>query len=393
MYKIIHWFMKEYPELVESMKSSEHNYDLEKPNPYHLEDVWTHTMMVCNQAKLLTNDIHVHLSALLHDIGKPESRIEKEDFKIAFHNHENVSTYKSIDVLIKFENDFPEIKIDKYRVLELINWHSDFHRIGEINELGNIILTPNEKKFINQKYSDKNLFIQSINMNESDNNGRFSANENFQSSSLKFDFLKKYIVERETPLEKELEAIMFVGIAGSGKSLLKNELLKNKNYVVLSTDEIIMEFYPSKSYNESFKLSNDFDGGAKVNAEFDKRIKESIKNKKNIIFDQQNLTKKSRKRKLNLIPDKLYKKIGIVVLAGEKNHNILLKNRAKLENKSIPEHIIKNKIKNLILPGKDEFNEIFSFINEDISSEKILINDFYQKYFKKIEETNSELKL
>jgi predicted kinase len=230
-------------------------------------------------------------------------------------------------------------------------------------------------------------------MNESDNNGRFSANENFQSSSLKFDFLKKYIVERETPLEKELEAIMFVGIAGSGKSLLKNELLKNKNYVVLSTDEIIMEFYPSKSYNESFKLSNDFDGGAKVNAEFDKRIKESIKNKKNIIFDQQNLTKKSRKRKLNLIPDKLYKKIGIVVLAGEKNHNILLKNRAKLENKSIPEHIIKNKIKNLILPGKDEFNEIFSFINEDISSEKILINDFYQKYFKKIEETNSELKL
>jgi putative nucleotidyltransferase with HDIG domain len=376
--------MKEYPNLVKDMKNSEHNYDLENPNPYHLEDVWTHTMMVCNQAEKNTKDIHVYLSALLHDIGKPNSRLIKEDFKVAFYNHENLSTYMAIDILYKFKNDFKDINIDIIRILQLINWHSDFHKIGEINENGDVILSNNDKTFINSKYNDKTLYLQSVLMNEADNNGRFGNNNKNQDNKIKFDFLKKYNNNNfDDSLKKQYinnniekaEVLMLIGIAGVGKSTIRDELIKHKDYVVLSTDDIIMEMYPNKTYSEAFKESNTKEDGWKsINIEFDRRMKEAIKNNKNIILDQQNLTKKSRTSKLNQFNNKKYIKKAIVVLAGKNIHETLLKNRKIIEGKNIPAEIIDMNVKRFSLPGFEEFEDIKYLINDNIDNKLILVN-------------------
>ena len=56
-----------------------------------------------------------------------------------------------------------------------------------------------------------------------------------------------------------LEAGQIVGLigpSGAGKSTMIKELLLKKHYVILSTDNAIMEKYPHLSYNDAYKLVN-----------------------------------------------------------------------------------------------------------------------------------------
>jgi hypothetical protein len=136
-----------------------------------------------------------------------------------------------------------------------------------------------------------------------------------------------------------------------------------------------MEMYPNKTYSEAFKESNTKEDGWKsINIEFDRRMKEAIKNNKNIILDQQNLTKKSRTSKLNQFNNKKYIKKAIVVLAGKNIHETLLKNRKIIEGKNIPAEIIDMNVKRFSLPGFEEFEDIKYLINDNIDNKLILVN-------------------
>ena len=128
MKDLIQWFEKNFSDLVKLMQETTHLHSQSNYHPYHQEgDVWTHTGMVCEQDEGCGN-IDIEMAKLLHDIGKPFTRNEKNGSeKVSFFGHENLSMWMAIDILKKFKEDFPESSIDIVKVLKLIAWHSDFH--------------------------------------------------------------------------------------------------------------------------------------------------------------------------------------------------------------------------------------------------------------------------
>ena len=89
--------------------------------------------------------------------------------------------------------------------------------------------------------------------------------------------------------------IMLVGVPGSGKtSYTKNYILNHSNvseYVILNTDSYIetVSDIRGQTYNEGFK-----DLYKMSNTLMNKQLDDALLNKKNIIWDQTNLTKKNK---------------------------------------------------------------------------------------------------
>jgi len=152
---------------------------------------------------------------------------------------------------------------------------------------------------------------------------------------------------------------MLAGIPTSGKSTYVDKLLKLdywQHSVVLSTDYYI-EFYAKqqgKTYNEVF----------------DEYIKEAtkqmyslldfgVKNNKNIIYDQTNLSIKTRKKKLNKLPSHYQK--GAIYF--EVSLQEALKRNETRKGKFIPKDIIKRMYHQFEIPTIDEgFEYVEKFI-------------------------------
>ena len=86
-----------FPELKQAQGVSQ-------PKQYHTKDVYGHTMDVVDN---ITPDLLLRVSALFHDVGKPETKTET-DGKISFINHETTSsiTAKQILLRLKYPSDF-----------------------------------------------------------------------------------------------------------------------------------------------------------------------------------------------------------------------------------------------------------------------------------------------
>lgn len=87
--------------ILPELKSTQH---VEQPKPYHDNDVFEHTMDVLDKIK---PDLLLRISALLHDIGKPDTKSENNG-KISFIGHENKSAQlaKQILMRLKYSADF-----------------------------------------------------------------------------------------------------------------------------------------------------------------------------------------------------------------------------------------------------------------------------------------------
>lgn len=134
------------------------------------------------------------------------------------------------------------------------------------------------------------------------------------------------------------ELIMLCGIPTSGKTTwIKNQKQTIdflNDHKVISTDNIIEDYanINNTSYNDIF---GDFIETA--SSIMEDELVMSIENKKSIIWDQTNLTKKTRARKLNKIP-KEYKKIAVWFNISLDEALIRNQNRP---GKVIPENILK----------------------------------------------------
>lgn len=153
---------------------------------------------------------------------------------------------------------------------------------------------------------------------------------------------------------------MMVGVPGSGKSTYVNGVRGRLDYqdfneaVVLSTDKFIEASAKAENvtynlaFHENIKLAE-----MQLNAD----LKKAIHDGKDIVWDQTNVSAKTRKAKLAKIP-KHYHKIALVFCANPDIINEVNEKRKEF-GRDIPAHILESMIKNFEMPTKEEgFNEI-----------------------------------
>lgn len=342
--KVLQWFEKNEPQLIEDMKNTNHNNSSGEPNPYHAEgDVWVHTLMVYDLIPDEDNEIDLMFAALLHDIGKTKTRVEKSDGKVFFKDHENVSTYYSIDILKKAKKDFNNLNI--IDTLKLIAWHGTLW--NNLKSFDNEFLN-----VLNLKYGNNiNFFYKLIKFVEADYYGRILLNENeYKEKEKVFDFFYNYIPFDKLKYQKnrELEVVCLIGLSGSGKTtyIQQNKL----NYEILSVDKYLEKgklIYNMVDYDKNVKKAYN-----NVLAE----MKKFISSKKNVIIDMTNTSKETRRKKISNFPSTQYVKKAVVFLNGIEGIKNNLNKRKDIKN--IDWNVIEGQIRTFELPNYDEFDII-----------------------------------
>lgn len=149
---------------------------------------------------------------------------------------------------------------------------------------------------------------------------------------------------------KQKKLIMTCGLPGSGKSTwVDNFVYGRQDYVILSTDRIIEQiaYYENKTYNEVFK-DNIKHAEKKLNIAIDY----AIRNNMNIIWDQTNISKKTRAKKLKKIP-KDYKIIAVVF--NRTPEFIRSGNELRKQfGRNLPDNVLESFIQNFEEPTLDE---------------------------------------
>lgn len=147
------------------------------------------------------------------------------------------------------------------------------------------------------------------------------------------------------------EVIFLIGIPTSGKSTFSSNP-KYSKYVRVSSDDILQEIAKERqqSYNTVFKGNIRFAQIAMM-----KVFRKAIEDGKSIIIDQTNLTKKSRREKIKLIPPH-YKKTAVYFIVDLET---ALKRNTQRPGKVIPPEVLERMIKEYELPTNEEgFDEI-----------------------------------
>jgi poly(A) polymerase/tRNA nucleotidyltransferase (CCA-adding enzyme) len=98
-------------------------------NQAHMYDVWEHNLRTLQHAADKKWPLHVRLSAIFHDISKPETkRFSKEKNVITFYGHDVVGARVTREIMerLKFPNDLIE------RVSMFVRWHMFFSDTEQI---------------------------------------------------------------------------------------------------------------------------------------------------------------------------------------------------------------------------------------------------------------------
>ena len=146
---------------------------------------------------------------------------------------------------------------------------------------------------------------------------------------------------------------MLIGVPGSGKSTWIGAQDWAGDCVLVSTDKLIeLEAgRQNKTYNEVFK--DYIDTATKL---MNDDVRDAVAAGKDIIWDQTNTGRKSRKSKLAMA--KGYHKIAVVFATPEDSE--WQRRLANRPGKSIPDAVLKAMATGLQLPTEDEFDEVWN---------------------------------
>jgi len=142
---------------------------------------------------------------------------------------------------------------------------------------------------------------------------------------------------------------MLIGVPGAGKSTWLAKQAFNQNDIrIISTDNIIEQraHEQGKTYSEVFQ--KEIKGATH---QMNRELKQAIADGANIVWDQTNLTKKSRAGKLAGIPEP-YRKVAVFFTTPDDSE--LKRRLASRPGKTIPINIIMGMKSQLERPGIDE---------------------------------------
>jgi predicted kinase len=144
---------------------------------------------------------------------------------------------------------------------------------------------------------------------------------------------------------------MLIGVPASGKSTWRASNAKGAE--TISTDDIIEKIAASqdKTYNDVFK-----DNIKAATNIADRRAKSAFDDERDVVWDQTNLTRKSRASKLTMVP-KHYKKVAVYFPTP--HPEVHKKRLAGRPGKTIPNYVLDSMTKSLEPPTKAEgFDEV-----------------------------------
>lgn len=152
--------------------------------------------------------------------------------------------------------------------------------------------------------------------------------------------------------------LMMVGVPGSGKSTKIKETIKDfPHFKVVSSDEYLEKVAKEqgKTYDEVH--ADNIDAAIKW---MNSQIQTFIKNKENFIWDQTNLVKSSREKKLRNLKSNGYEVNALTFELPEEEVFYRLEKRVAEGGKSISPKVIKNMMDSYERPSFDEgFDNIF----------------------------------
>jgi len=130
--------------------------------------------------------------------------------------------------------------------------------------------------------------------------------------------------------------ILLIGPPLSGKDTYLNSQ-NYSDYVTISRDDILMSLHDTDDYSSAFNTVNQ----KEVDKILNQKIQDSISEKKNVIINMTNLSKKSRNRHLCKFPNQTYEKIAIVFPKLDISEYEIRNTKRKTEiNKFIPIDVI-----------------------------------------------------
>jgi len=341
--EILKKFVSNFPIEIQEMEESNHNYDNSHLNPYHMEgSVWTHTMMVYNEAIKMNAPKEVLFSALLHDLGKPFARTEMTDkSRVHFRGHDGISFYKAAEVLQHNCWDNMLNLDEKMLILRLVGSHSMLfdYKTTETN------LYEKDQEFLN-------YLVYQV---QADNDGRISKGAEGA------DYLSLYAEpdSNESIHSNKLnlpELTLLIGPPRIGKSTYIQENNLSETCTIISRDNLVLEHGIGDTYNKKWS-SLSKDKHAEIDSIVSKTFQNTIRKNENVVIDMCNTSKKSRRKFISAIKqnNKTHWIKYIVFVDGFTN----ILNRAEIdETKKINPSIITNMMKGFTFPIPSEYDEL-----------------------------------
>lgn len=162
--------------------------------------------------------------------------------------------------------------------------------------------------------------------------------------------------------------VMLVGLPGSGKSTFTKDFIRliDEDILVASTDDLV-EIEAKKlniTYSEMF---NQLDH-KKLKQQVQANVIQAFSENKSIIYDQTNMSSKTRKSKLSNVP-KHYKKICLNFLIDDKILQQRLYDRSKQTGKNISDFIIDSMKSSYQIPSKEEGFDLVIEINNNLNKD------------------------
>jgi predicted kinase len=154
---------------------------------------------------------------------------------------------------------------------------------------------------------------------------------------------------------KEPFVIILIGPPLSGKSTFVRNNFPDTE--VISRDEILMEVWGNRNYDEAFANVNQ----REVDKVLHSRMVAANEQHKNVIIDMTHMTSKRRRVNLEYFSDDYFKLAIIFPILEEQEYERRNAKRMIEENKNLPMHIIKRMISQYQPISEDEgFDRVYS---------------------------------